>query len=202
MGTNLEFTADEYNVITNESFFINKKRITEKIILHFGELNNKIDLLKEKFNGRLPVEVALSKGKISKGENYEGLPYLILDNPRVFAGGDVFAVRTMFWWGNFFSCTFHLSGFYFEMYKPELKNLIGKLNENENFICISKDEWHHHFRIDNYTLIKDIKEKDELYNAVLAKRFIKIAFQIPLKQHHNLESDVESFCAKVFDTLC
>ena len=43
-------------------------------------------------------------GKISRGENYRGLPYLILDYPAYFSQKDIFAFRTMFWWGHFFQC--------------------------------------------------------------------------------------------------
>jgi len=50
--------------------------------------------------------------KISRGENYLGLPYLVLDYPRLFRPDAVLAIRTFFWWGHFFSSTLQLSGGY------------------------------------------------------------------------------------------
>src|SRR5690349_18207930 len=50
--------------------------------------------------------------KISRGENYLGLPYIILDYPRKSGGDGICFIRTMFWWGHFFSSTLHVSGSY------------------------------------------------------------------------------------------
>jgi hypothetical protein len=57
----------------------------------------------------LMEEVLKSSPKISRGENYKG-PMACFDYPRYFNKDDVFAIRTLFWWGNF-SITLHLSGY-------------------------------------------------------------------------------------------
>ena len=64
--------------------------------------------------------------KISKGENYNGFPYIILDFPSTFSKENIFAVRTMFWWGNFISITLHLKGSYKNMYAA---NILKKLHD-------------------------------------------------------------------------
>ena len=56
------------------------------------------------------LAIVQSTPKIAKGENYLQLPYVLLDYPRCFDKENIFAIRTMFWWGNFFSITLHLSG--------------------------------------------------------------------------------------------
>ena len=61
-----------------------------------------------------------SSPKISKGENYKGLPWLVLDYPRYFNKEDIFAIRTLFWWGNFFSITLHISGKYKMRYEKKI----------------------------------------------------------------------------------
>src|SRR5947209_18206936 len=43
--------------------------------------------------------------KISRGENYLGLPYVILDFPRVHRSGYMAFISSMLWWGNLFSST-------------------------------------------------------------------------------------------------
>lgn len=52
----------------------------------------------------LPAGALTKTGKISRGENYKGLPYLVLDFPRYSSGNQLFIYRTMFWWGNYFLC--------------------------------------------------------------------------------------------------
>ena len=59
---------------------------------------------------RLPEAVIQSSPKITRGENYQLLPYVILDYPRCFQKEQVFAIRTMFWWGKGISITLHVSG--------------------------------------------------------------------------------------------
>ena len=88
--------------------------------------------------------------KISKGENYKGLPYLVLDYPRYFGKDDHFAIRSMFWWGNFFSITLHLSGIYKKMYENKIEASFTLLKEESFFIGISDDQWEHHFETSNY----------------------------------------------------
>ena len=56
--------------------------------------------------------------KISRGEKYRGLPYVMLDHPRSFTPHDILAVRTLFWWGHFFSVTLHLRGRWLERFEP------------------------------------------------------------------------------------
>ena len=41
----------------------------------------------------LPAEMLFHSPKISKGENYKGLPYVMLDYPRCFGKTDIFAIR-------------------------------------------------------------------------------------------------------------
>ena len=83
-------------------------------------------------------------GKISKGENYLGLPYAILDYPAIFKKENVFAIRTMFWWGNFFSITLHISGRK-RMREINISKLVENLREKNFLFCINKKEWEHNF---------------------------------------------------------
>ncbi|MEI9808974.1 MAG: hypothetical protein WDO16_14545 [Bacteroidota bacterium] len=86
----------------------------------------------------LPPEVIKISPKISKGENYKGLPYLVLDYPRYFEKDNHFAVRSMFWWGNFFSSTLHLSGIYKKKYTSAIEASFTQLQENDFFICVKR----------------------------------------------------------------
>jgi len=88
--------------------------------------------------------------KISKGENYLGLPYVILDYPRLFTREHVLAIRTMFWWGHYFSVTLHLKGRYKKLFLPVIAQHGQQLADAGFHISISEDEWRHELTVDNY----------------------------------------------------
>ena len=70
----------------------------------------------------MPEVIKTSTPKISKGENYKDLPYVMLDYPRCFQKEKTIAIRTFFWWGNFFSINLQLSGEYKEQALPSLQS--------------------------------------------------------------------------------
>src|SRR2546423_9807434 len=64
--------------------------------------------------------------KISKGENYLGLPYLVLDYPRISSADNFFFIRSFFWWGRFFSSTLQAGGISKDIV---YKNVDEKINQ-------------------------------------------------------------------------
>ena len=125
----------------------------------------------------LPVSKPGS-GKISRGENYLGLPYVILDHPAVFGVEDIFAFRTMFWWGHFFSCTLHLQGSYWDRYKKSFINTGDYFNGDDVFLSSGHSPWHYHYGIDNYILLRQVD------TAFLSSRpFLKISKKLNLEDY-------------------
>jgi hypothetical protein len=129
----------------------------------------------------LPQEVIIISPKISKGENYNGLPWLMLDYPRYFKKEKVFAIRTMFLWGNFFSTTLHLSGQYKERYSSVIMQSYEALCENEFFTCINDEQWHHHFEKENYLPVKNFTASD-FADHIDTRSFIKLSCQLSFLQ--------------------
>jgi hypothetical protein len=123
--------------------------------------------------------IASSIPKISRGENYMGLPYLVLDYPRIFEKDHTSAIRTMFWWGNFFSITLHLSGKYKAGYENDILNAYDELREAGYYCCINQTEWEHHFQPGNYQSLKKMSYND-FEKAVQEKSFLKIAYKFTL----------------------
>ncbi len=89
--------------------------------------------------------------KISRGENYKGFPWVVLDYPRGFGREDVFAIRSLFWWGHYFSVTLHLKGKYKDLFLPVIRSRIPLLAGAGFHICISADEWRHELAADHYS---------------------------------------------------
>ena len=141
-----------------------------------------LEEVQEKLSEEVPGSLNFSiSPKISKGENYLGLPYVILDHPRISKDQNLFFVRSMFWWGHFFSSTLHLSGDYKEKGSPKLQTAYDLLSGNNYFVGINADPWQHHFGEGNYKRIKDLS-KTAFATVLEESAHIKIAAFWPLQQ--------------------
>ena len=182
-------SADEQQLVTNTDWILTKRKIMDKVNVLLGDISRHQKLMIENESNWLPDVVIQSTPKIAKGENYLQLPYMLLDYPRCFNGGNIFAVRTMFWWGNFFSITLHLSGTYKEMFQQKIIQNIAAIKQDV-FICINEYEWQHHFEADNYASIKII-QADKLQDVIIRKPFIKLAVKFPLQAWNEIPSLID-----------
>ncbi len=123
-NANLEFSKKEYELIVNSDFILTKNRIIEKIYILFGNMSNEYKDVIANYSHYLPEEVFTISPKVYKGEQYQNLPYVMLDYPRYFTKTDVFAIRSFFWWGNYFSITLQLSGKYLELFSDNIFQFI------------------------------------------------------------------------------
>ena len=184
----IQLSPEEMELVKNKEWILTKHIITKKVFEMFGDLNEMIKKEAEPFNYLFPDNIKYQNGKISKGENYQLLPYIILDYPSFFWKDRVFAIRTMFWWGNFFSVTLHLSGTHKQKYIPASEDLFLFLQEKNFFICINEDEWQHHFREDNYIPASSVSF--EKFKKINEKDFFKISKMISLDQWKNVNDFV------------
>lgn len=117
--------------------------------------------------------------KISRGENYLGLPYLVLDYPRIFQQKEVFAIRSFFWWGHFFSSTLQVAGNFKTTSLHKLEAAVSTFSKHH--IGINTDPWQHHFEKNNYVPIADLKEAD--FKKLLHEQpHIKLATKLPVEE--------------------
>jgi hypothetical protein len=177
-SSKLMLSDDELQLVNNTEWILTKRKIIEKVNLLLGHVSEQQKLFIENEKGWLPDSILKSTPKIAKGENYLQLPYQLLDYPRCFDGDNIFAVRTMFWWGNFFSITLHLSGEYKKIFQQKINENIKSVKQ-DIFICINENQWQHHFEADNYIEAKKLSE-GELLKLIVEKPFIKLALKFPL----------------------
>ncbi|HUM45537.1 MAG TPA: hypothetical protein PLD84_01325 [Chitinophagales bacterium] len=186
-------SADELEALKDRSFFKKKQRITEKIYRQFANVVNEANSLKIFSGIEFPAGTDLTGGKISKGENYLGLPYLLLDFPRNFKGDQLLAIRTMLWWGNFISSTLFVSGKEATAVQKSVVLHLPELSKMKCLVCVHESPWHHHFEKDNYQPL-NLFSKKELTQLLKSLNFIKIARKIPVSSISKLESfAMESF---------
>ena len=179
--TNVELSKNESELVTNSEFILTKNRIIEKVYKLFGLLSEDYKTKLYEYNTILPSEVFSSTPKIYKGENYLNLPYVMLDYPRVFLKDDFFAIRSFFWWGNYFSITLQLGGRFLQAYRDKIELKLKNEINADCFICINDAPWEHHFEESNYQSLKTI----DSIETILNKPFIKIAKQHALSEWNN-----------------
>jgi hypothetical protein len=164
--------------------------VIEKVVLLFGELSEEFKLMIQDAG---LYEALQPEPKISKGEQYERLPYVMLDFPRIFDKENVFAVRCFFWWGNFFSINFQVSGKFKEKYFSSENDIV---KFKEWMFCVNEDPWKHDFNPNNFLPFDQINS-----NQQLKRSFIKTAKKIPLSEWNNAYSFYKKSFSEVISNL-
>jgi len=195
----LMLSDEEQQLVNNSDWILTKRIIVDKVEQLLGLLSEKQKGIIENEKDWLPTAVIRSTPKISKGENYLGLPYVLLDHPRCFDTENIFAVRTMFWWGNFFSITLQLSGTYKNMFQQKIIENLDPVKQ-DIFICIHESQWHHHFEADNYIHAKQLSKID-LQDTILKKQFVKLAVKFPVQQWNNIPALLDRSFAAIIEML-
>jgi len=163
-GANLQLSPEEMRLVMEPGWILTKNSIIKKVVALFAGLSEEYRAALE---GHASAPAAMASAaavpaakavaaspfgspKISKGENYQGLPYVMLDYPRLFGREDVLAIRTFFWWGHSFSVTVHLKGTYRDRYLPVLQQRWADLAAAGFHVGISEDEWRHEHTPETY----------------------------------------------------
>ena len=188
----------ELELVNDPGWILTKNAIIEKVYGLFGGLS-------EVYRDALEKNILMAKQgagfrspKIAKGEQYEGLPWVMLDHPRCFDGENIFAIRSFFWWGNFCSINLLLSGSYRETYAASVEDYFSAgIQQRRNwFICVKDDPWQHHFREDNYRPVNEWGDK-----SFTGLPFIKLAKKTSLQDWNNLEGFFEKNYAEILEML-
>jgi hypothetical protein len=173
-GSKIRLSPAEAALIGNAEIILTKNSIIQKTAALLAGLQEELMAESNAMNFS-------SSPKISKGENYLGLPYVVLDYPRISKGEDLCFIRSMFWWGQFFSSTLQVAGHYKEKSLPLLSSAFQALARQDYYLGINEDVWQHHFESSNYRKLSTLP-KDE-YEALLHQQpHIKIAARFPLSE--------------------
>lgn len=179
----IRLSEDELHVALNADFILTKNRIIQKVYQLFGNLAESYRVYAEPVFSFLPVP---QHPKITRGENYNELPYVVLDYPRYFSHSDILAVRTMFWWGNDMSITLHLKGKYKEMFYAAMISEIIRPGYDDWYLQAQGDEWQHHHTDSTHIPVKKMG-MEALQNLVETSSFIKLCNFLPLEKWNEAE---------------
>jgi hypothetical protein len=192
-------SEEEVNLVTDAGVILTKNAIIDKVYQLFGNLSTELQVRIKPIAKDLD-DVMDIPPKISRGESYLELPYVILDYPRYFRPHDIFAIRTMFWWGNFFSMTLHLKGNFRENYHQRIIEKFREISDQGFFAGIGTDEWEHHFGEDNYISVEMI-EADEWQTLYNSRDFTKIALKFQVSDFNKMEEILPEAFDKIIGLL-
>ena len=178
-NTNLALSTEELQLVSDSSIIFTKNAIINKVCALFDDLSN--SYLIETLNS---PTLGIINPKISKGEQYQGLPYVMLDYPRLFSKEDILAIRTFFWWGNFFSISLHLKGKHQKKFIEPILNKFEILKENNFYISTTTNEWEHHPVIGNSFNLKNL-DYTSFEKIAVEHPFLKISKTFPLNLWEN-----------------
>ena len=178
----IRLSIEEATLIKNAAIILTKNEIINKVYQLLGALSSLQRLASDKT--LIPTEAKVLAPKIARGENYKGLPWLMLDYPRLFHKENTLAIRTMFWWGNYFSTTLLLSGVYKKMYEKTICQSYEMLNQKHFYICTNEHPWDHHFDDLNYVKTSQV-DKKHFEQLVMEKSFLKLSAKTNLSDWDN-----------------
>lgn len=178
-------TKEELSLLKNSEILLLKNAALVSIQNCLTQLQIALDkwFIESKSYLHLLPETATTK--LTKGENYKGLPYVVLDYKAHYTKTNIFAYRTLFWWGNFFSFSLHLQGSYLEIFRNKLLANSANLKATDFYICINETPWQYDFSDNNYVKLSVLNGVDlnELLNH---KSFIKIGHKINLDEFNRI----------------
>ncbi|MDI3318211.1 hypothetical protein [Pinibacter soli] len=198
--TKIMLSEDELQLVQNSGWILTKNAIIGKVYTMFG---NVAELLHDHVNERqhsLPENCSTNNPKISKGEKYEDLPYVMLDYPRFFTKEEIVAVRNFFWWGNYFSTTLHVRGLHRHKVAASILEQFEYLAAKQFYLSTGGSEWDHNIDGSNYSLLNGYS-KTALSDVLEKSNFIKLAVKFPLKEWSIAEKQLENSSIEMLTLL-
>lgn len=194
------WTPKELAYLSDTDFLTTKKRIQVKINKLLVRTEEVLKTYIQTQSPAFPEGVSYKAGKISRGENYQKLPYQILDYPRLFHRDDIFAVRTMCWWGHFFSTTLHLQGHSWEKFRALIRQKQELFKAKESYMCVHKTPWEYYLGEKNFRKFDTLsrQETDQYLNSM---PFFKVAAFLPLGEGDALPEFTLDFFRFLSDIL-
>jgi len=196
--TKIHLSTLEMELVQNQEWILTKHSIINKVYQLFGEM---LTIYKEVTLQKTFSIIDSYKhlgGKISKGENYMGLPYVMLDYPASFNKEHIFAIRTFFWWGNYFSISLHMSGKKFSVQK-NFSEIFLFLTENNFYICVNENEWQHNFDPSNYVAVSSLSENT--FEKISKQNFFKISKRLELNKWNEAQEFLKCSFEEIIEFL-
>ena len=180
------FTEKENSIWLNPDIFFSKKIITDKIYAQSFSIASALKLFNQTHLQQvLTPEIILSNIKISNGENYNGLPWVMCDYPSQFSQQRTFAFRIFYWWGTQINCFLLLQGQALEKYLPVIRQNIWQKKFQNILFAVHENAWQHQIESDSFVSIKNLNE-EKIQQHLANHHYIKLSATIAATEFEQL----------------
>ena len=180
----LTLSQAEELAILDTSFLKTKREVMDKIILFMSNVAMEYENIYYQSKLTIPFSQVETTPKVTKGENYNGYPFINLDFPRLFSKDSTFALRTLFYWGHFFSLSIHIGGNLLQYIDAQTLCNNNQLFSKPTYISVGNTPWQYHYEIENYKLINKDNFID-LFTSTKENGFVKLSRKIEINPDFN-----------------
>ncbi|MCX2742304.1 hypothetical protein OO013_00430 [Mangrovivirga sp. M17] len=166
----LNLSENEIKCLKEVEFWRLSKEVNKKLEVFLYDIQHEYEAILNDSSNQNIQFLSSSHRKVSKGNNYKGLPYLVLDYPAIFDRKNIFTIRTMIWWGKFISLHLILKGKPLNDLKSAIKSKKSFLSDKNFYFCIDKTPWNHDFSPDKHIQYEVLT--DEIFDKQ-SENFIK-----------------------------
>jgi hypothetical protein len=194
----IKLTKTEFDFLSREDYPKIKQQVIQKLCQHFDSLGVLMQESISSTNETVMMELHQAQFKTTRGENYQQLPYVVLDYPKIKNTEFVLLFRTMCWWGNYFSLNVFLRTSSFST--KHLAEVLQHRTFEKVKLYTGDDLWQQDLNHKDFIKITALK-KTALINQLNKKPYIKLSIKVPLKKWDGLDKKAIEFYTSILKKL-
>ncbi len=180
------FSEAELSLLGNSAWPLEKRAAQEKVIAWLGASELAIAQWIEAEQVPFHLTLSTRNGKISRGENDQGMPFALLDFPAHFSTEGHLAARLIWRWGEGWSLQVLRSGVFLETLDQEVWGEWAQGPESQDWlISVTSDPWSHHF---SPTTFQPLSANNpwSWWREAVDNDFLKVATRLPMERTEQL----------------
>lgn len=181
-NANVRLSAEEHKLVQDANILLTKNAVIEKVKALLAAVSERS---RQYFTSETPLAFnrPLTAPRITRGENYLGLPWVAMDYPRIFKQQGVSAIRCIFWWGHHFSCTWHCSGVFKQEVEEKVLERFEHIAKNNWLVYSGDNEWAHELSAAHRETMNMTQSE---FEQILKQRdFFKLCKYLPLTRFND-----------------
>jgi hypothetical protein len=142
-NSKVTLSPQEWALVQDPEVILTKNSVIEKVYGLFGQVAESYVKITQELPGAQQGQWLQAAPKISRGEKYKELPWVMLDYPRYYTDDDTRAMRHFFGWGSGFGIHLILQGASRDRWCSRAEHWIQSARPGW-MLDFSDDPWQHH----------------------------------------------------------
>lgn len=183
----INLTKKELLLAEDTNYLLSKQKLMGKL---GDSLQQLADGWIEKHADLLVVSASHGRSKkLSKGENYRGLPYLVMDIPQISGPDFDLLFRVVFWWGHGLTLNLYLN--------TKIIEKIGVMGQTKTLIQTdNRFMWENDLTHKSFSKVKHLTETE--WTSVLQQAgHIRLCKKVKLADYGKLEEKAKKWLEKI-----